>query len=109
MRRLSWGMALRDCPDEPVFQVLLGEGGPRFTAAAGRTLLQSAEQAGLALPSSCRSGTCRTCMQQLARGGVHYRMEWPGLLAEEKAQGWILPCAAYPDSDLVLAGEPSAA
>lgn len=100
-------MALQDSPDKPGFQVRLGEGGPCFTAAAGRTLLQSAEQAGLVLPSSCRSGTCRTCMHQLLAGGVHYRIEWPGLLAEEKAQGWILPCAAYPDSDLVLMGVPS--
>ena len=30
---------------------------------------------------------------------------WPGLSAEEKAEGCILPCVAYPASDLVLAAQ----
>lgn len=92
--------------DEPRFQVRLGDDGPRFAALPGRTLLQSAEDAGLVLPNSCRVGTCRACMQQLEAGCVRYRIEWPGLLAEEKAEGWILPCAAYPASDLVVRFEP---
>jgi ferredoxin len=33
---------------------------------------------------------------------VRYRVEWPGLLAEEKAEGWILPCVALPDAGLVV-------
>ncbi|MFD0666640.1 2Fe-2S iron-sulfur cluster-binding protein [Ramlibacter sp. MAHUQ-53] len=84
----------------------LGPDGPRFALAADRTVLQSAEAAGLVLPNSCRNGTCRACIQQLESGRVGYRIEWPGLLAEEKAQGWILPCAAYPLSDLVLRATP---
>ena len=101
-------MPLTDVPDVPapapaLHAVRLGEGGPRFDARADQPLLRSAEDAGLALPSSCRNGTCRSCMQRLVRGRVHYRIAWPGLLAEEKAEGWILPCVAYPDSDLVLA------
>ncbi len=88
----------------PVFQVTLGPGGPRFDAPADRSVLQSALQAGVALESSCRNGTCRACMRRLASGEVDYRIAWPGLLAEEKAQGWFLPCVAHPRSDLVLAG-----
>ncbi len=89
------------------FQVRLGSQAV-FVALASQPLLASAEQAGLDLPSSCRNGTCRTCMQRLEQGQVSYRIAWPGLLAEEKAQGWILPCVAYPQSDLVL-GWPGAA
>ncbi len=100
-------MASQDPQDAPAFQVRLGEAGPRFGVAPGLTVLQAAEAAGRVLPTSCRVGTCRTCMQQLVTGQVSYRMAWPGLLAEEKAQGWILPCAAYPESDLVLR-EPAA-
>jgi ferredoxin len=91
-----------DAPGPVVHQVRIGLDGPRFPAPASQPLLASAEQAGFALPSSCRNGTCRTCMQQLLQGRVRYRIEWPGLLAEEKAEGWILPCVAHPDSDLVL-------
>lgn len=88
--------------DGPVHQIRWGPAGPCFEAPADRTVLQSAEAAGLLLPNSCRNGTCRACMQRLASGRVTYRIEWPGLLAEEKAQGWFLPCAAYPASDLLL-------
>jgi len=54
------------------------------------------------LPASCRNGTCRTCACRLTSGRIHYRIEWPGLSAEEKSEGWILPCVAYPESDVVL-------
>ncbi len=78
-------------------------GGERFSVEPGQPLLHAAELAGIAMPSSCRNGTCRTCMSMLVEGGVAYRIEWPGLLAEEKAEGWILPCVAYPESDVVIA------
>ncbi len=74
-----------------------------FDAPAGRTVLASALRAGVMLASSCRNGTCRACMLRLEQGRVRYQIEWPGLLAEEKAEGWILPCVACPESDLVLA------
>jgi hypothetical protein len=39
----------------------------------------------------------------LQRGQVTYRIPWPGLLPEERASGaWVLPCVAYPCSDVVL-------
>ena len=46
---------------------------------------------------------CRACIVHLVQGDVAYRIEWPGLLPEEKQQGWILPCVAMARSDLVLA------
>ena len=42
----------------------------------------------------------------MASGQVTYRIEWPGLSAGEKAEGFILPCVAYPLSDVVLQTEP---
>ena len=88
--------------DNAVFQARLESAGPPFAAPAAQPLLQSALQAGLTLESSCRNGTCRSCMCHLASGRVVYRIEWPGLSAEEKADGYILPCVAYPVSDLVI-------
>ena len=41
-------------------------------------------------------------MAQLLRGQVRYEIEWPGLSAEEKAEGYVLPCVAFPVSDLAL-------
>ena len=73
-----------------------------FPAPAAQTLLQSALAAGIEMLSSCRNGTCRACIRQLAQGQVSYRIDWPGLSGEDKAQGYILPCVAHPQSDLVL-------
>ena len=84
------------------FHARLQPSGRGFTAPADRTLLASALAAGIELPSSCRNGTCRTCLRPLHAGSVHYRIPWPGLLPEEKTGGWVLPCVAYPLSDVVL-------
>ncbi len=87
-----------------VFQARLSPSGPAFDAPAGRTLLASALLAGLAPPSSCRNGTCRTCLLPLRSGRVHYRIPWPGLLPEERDGRWVLPCVAFPLSDVVMGG-----
>jgi ferredoxin len=74
-----------------------------FEAAPDSTLLSAAEDAGIALPSSCRNGTCRTCICKLISGTVTYSIEWPGLSLEEKQEGYILPCVAKATSDVVIA------
>lgn len=84
------------------FSLRLLPRGCELALPADQTVLQSAELAGWRLPSSCRNGSCRTCLSRLQSGSVQYRIEWPGVLREEQQQGWILPCIAYPHSDLVL-------
>jgi ferredoxin len=74
----------------------------RYEARADVPLLQSAREAGLILPSSCRNGTCRTCVCRMREGSVRYAIDWPGLSVEEKAEGFILPCVAIPTSALVI-------
>lgn len=87
-----------------VYQAVLETSGRHFEAPSDQPLLVSAERAGIALANSCRNGTCRTCLQPLRKGDVRYRIPWPGLLPEERAGGWVLPCVAYPASDVVLGG-----
>ncbi len=84
------------------FPVLLLRSGVTVDAAPDQALLLAAEAGGVNLPSSCRNGTCRTCMCRLASGQVHYRIEWPGLSSDEKREGWILPCVAYAKSALEI-------
>ena len=86
-----------------VFSAQLAPGDAVFAAPSDLPLLIAAEQAGIWMDSSCRNGTCRTCLRQLSSGTVSYRMAWPGLSAEEKADNYILPCVAYPQSDVVIA------
>ncbi len=88
-----------------LYTATLLPGGLMFAAPVHLTLLQSAELAntpGLQMASSCRNGTCRTCICQLAQGDVNYRIDWPGLSLDEKANRFILPCVAYPVSDVVI-------
>jgi ferredoxin len=76
--------------------------GRTVPVADGQTLREAARAAGVVLASSCRNGTCRECIAQLQAGQVRYRIDWPGLTAEEKAEGWVLPCVALADSDVTL-------
>ena len=88
-----------------VFTARIAPNGPSFSAPASMPLLLAAERAQLAnfrMESSCRNGTCRTCICLLVSGKVGYRMEWPGLSLDEKREGLILPCVAYPLSDVVI-------
>lgn len=85
----------------PFFILRTGD-GQQCDAWPHQPLLMSLEQGGIDWPSSCRNGTCRSCIGQLAQGAVRYEIEWPGLLPEERAAGCVLPCVAYPLSDLVL-------
>ncbi|WP_374674809.1 2Fe-2S iron-sulfur cluster-binding protein [Ideonella sp.] len=76
--------------------------GWQVAVAPGQSLLEAAQAAGIRLPRSCRNGTCRACRCRLLAGTVSYRVEWPGLLAEERAEGWVLPCVAESDGDVTV-------
>jgi ferredoxin len=83
-------------------KVRLAPSGLVFDAEADTTLLKAAEDAGIELPSSCRNGTCRTCICRRLSGETRHTIEWPGLSADEKDEGWILPCVAQALSDVSL-------
>ena len=86
-----------------VFSARVAGDGKVFEAPAALPLLLAAEQAGVWLrDSSCRNGTCRSCICRLLSGQVVYRIDWPGLSLDEKRDGFILPCVAHPASDVVI-------
>jgi ferredoxin len=85
-----------------IWRVTVEPKGLAFDADGAATVLDAAEQGGVSLPSSCRNGTCRTCICLLRSGSVRYRIEWPGLSLDEKREGYILPCVAIAESDLTL-------
>jgi ferredoxin len=86
----------------PVHRVTVQPSGLQFEAAEDQTLIEAALAAGIELPRSCRTGTCRVCRCRLLQGAVAYRVEWPGLSPDEKDDGDILPCVAEARADLVL-------
>lgn len=89
-------------PSQHSWKVLLLPSGVQFQAQTDKSLILTALDAGIRMPNSCRSGACRTCLCKLQQGNIRYLTEWPGLTKEEKAEGWILPCVAVAESDLVL-------
>ena len=84
------------------FHATLLPHGQRFEARADESLLKAGLRAMAPMHSSCRNGTCRTCICRLESGAIAYEIEWPGLTREEKAEGLVLPCVARPLSDVVL-------
>jgi ferredoxin len=73
-----------------------------FQAHERTSLMECAQEFEINIPSSCRNGTCRTCLTLALSGKVRYDIGWPGLSHEEKIEGWILPCVAIACSDLVI-------
>ena len=86
----------------PPYTLTVEPAGWTVPCEAHQTLREAAAAAGIVLPTSCRAGTCRHCMSRLRAGQVRYRVDWPGLSAEEKAEGWTLPCVAIALTDVTL-------
>jgi len=85
-----------------IFTVQVQPADLQYDVEGDLTLLEAAEMSRIELPNSCRNGTCRTCICRLVSGEVSYTVEWPGLSAEEKAEGYVLPCVARPRSNVVI-------
>ncbi|KAF8115762.1 hypothetical protein N665_0025s0213 [Sinapis alba] len=67
----------------------------------GSCILESAENAGMELPYSCRSGTCGTCCGKIVSGKVDQSLG--SFLDEEQIQkGYVLTCIAQPLEDCVV-------
>lgn len=88
---------------EGVFTVRFAASGRSLHSKPGEPLLQTATDAGIALPYSCQMGGCGQCRLKLASGEVV--MDQPNCLSRAEIEtGYILSCCAYPASDLVIEG-----
>lgn len=70
-------------------------------AESTRSILESAELAGIELPYSCRAGVCNTCVGRVLQGQVE-EDEVANLSPERVDEGFCLLCVATPRSDLTL-------
>ncbi len=85
------------------WQVQLDPSGASFDVEEGETILQAGLAAGHALPFSCRSGICRTCIGVVTMGEVDVPEGSPMALTEgEIKRGCALLCQARPLSDVVV-------
>jgi ferredoxin-NADP reductase/fatty acid desaturase len=71
--------------------------------ASNQTVLEVAKAEGIAIPHACGNGSCGTCKMKVETGNVaSIASSIPGLLAEEKKNGFTLACQCRPMTDICL-------
>jgi NAD(P)H-flavin reductase/ferredoxin len=80
------------------FTVRIAESGITFPCEPREFVLDAAERAGYAMPSSCRKGACNTCEAELLEGEVEQR----GRGRRTARDGMALMCRAQPRADLTI-------
>ncbi len=75
--------------------------GKTYECKSGETVLDELTRHGVMLPSSCRSGSCQTCMMR-AVNGTPPETSQQGLKDTLKAQGCFLACICKPESDIEI-------
>jgi ferredoxin len=74
------------------FELVLARSGSRLAVDAGESALEALENAGLPVPSSCRSGICGTCAVKVTGGEPEHR---DSVLSEdERAAGRFCTCVS---------------
>jgi len=88
-------------PAEPGTAVEFVRTGKAGVVRGGQTLLEAAEEMGVAIPFSCRQGQCGTCKTKLLAGNVRMDAE-TGLDPDSRAQGFVLLCVGRADGAVKL-------
>ncbi|GAB3687705.1 phenylacetate-CoA oxygenase/reductase subunit PaaK [Spirosoma flavus] len=68
---------------------------------AYKSILQAALDEGVTLPYSCRGGRCSTCAAHCLSGNIHMTIN-DVLTERDLADGWVLTCTGYPESEGVV-------
>jgi CDP-4-dehydro-6-deoxyglucose reductase, E3 len=76
--------------------------GISFPQLEQDTILNAAEQSGLVLAYSCRTGRCSTCKCKVISGDTVPLVDEVGLSQKEKDEGWILTCVRAATTNLEI-------
>jgi len=89
---------------DQTFSVAIGNTREQYACRTSQTLLCGMEQLGRkGIPVGCRGGGCGVCKVRIESGRTRCdKMSRSHISADEEAQGYVLACRAYPQSDLHL-------
>lgn len=73
----------------------------RIVTLPDETVLQALSRQGITVRSSCRGGTCQTCVMRCTEGDIPARAQ-SGLNADLVAKRYFLPCVCKPTHDMTL-------
>jgi len=103
IRREDYGIPGKPAGRKPVeISVRMADESYQVSADRDETVLVALERAGLNPPSRCRTGSCGWCRSSLIEGQIRYEKEPDGLRAADRDMGYFHPCAAKPESNLVI-------
>jgi len=82
--------------------------GKTLVAEPGKTILETALNAGLAYPHNCTVGTCGACKTRLVQGKVKAVSDFGYTLSRQELEaGYILACQAIPQPGLTIIDVPA--
>ena len=85
------------------FTVTVQPSGRSFEADRDEAVLSAAIRQGVGLPYGCKDGACSSCKCRLVEGRVIHGAHQPkALSAAEEEAGWMLPCCAAAQTDLLI-------
>ncbi len=92
----------RSAPAASGFQIVFAKSGKTVQTDGELPLLDLAEQNGVDIEYSCRSGSCGTCRTKCKPGGKVDMGSDHTLDPDEEREGWVLACCAKPRSNLTV-------
>jgi phthalate 4,5-dioxygenase reductase subunit len=95
----SFGADTAPHADDTPFDVVLGRSGRTLRVPVGRTILDVVRAHGVAVPSSCESGTCGSCKTRLLDGIADHR---DLVLLDEERADYVMVCVSRAKSESLV-------
>lgn len=85
---------------DKVFDVKIASTGASYKITGDKSVTACLEEAGVKIQTSCEQGMCGTCKTKVLEGEIDHRDK--RLSAEQRAQGYFLPCVSRAKGDTLL-------